>query len=125
MIKSSRLWLHPNIIWTIIKKTPTLDPLVILLNTEVYYIENKKEIASFATIKKWKDSTEIGTIYTYPKYRNKGLAGLIIKSIKKEYSPIWLLCKKELVSYYKKQGFKTIKKANNKGKEFSIKLLGK
>ncbi len=115
MIKSSRLWIHPSIIWTIIKNTPTLDPLVILLNSKLYYIENKEnhKIVSFATVKKWSDCIEIGTVYTNPQHRGKRLAGKIISKIKKDYGTIWLLCKKELIKYYKKQSFKVINKAEN------------
>ncbi len=128
MIKQSRVLSKPSVIWTIIKNTPTLDPLVILLNSKVFYIEKNKEIVSFAAIKKWKDCIEIGTIYTTPKYRGKSYAREIIEKIRKEYRIIWLICKKEMIKYYKKQGFKIINHAQNKvGKRQRLfnKTLGK
>ncbi len=128
MIKHSRVLKNPKVIWTILKNTPTLDPLVILLNSKLYYLENSEKIASFLTIKKWKDSIEIGTIYTYPEFRNKGLAGKLIRNVIKKYKKVGLICKENLVDYYKKQGLKKSNSTKNrieKRKELFNKLLAR
>ncbi len=128
MIKESRVLKYPKVIWTILKNAPTLDPLVILLNSKLYYLENKGNIESFLTIKEWKDSTEIGTVYTYPEFRNKGLARKLIKSVIKKYKNVGLICKENLIPFYKKQGLKKSSSTNNKiekRKELFNKTLGK
>ncbi|MGV8142074.1 MAG: GNAT family N-acetyltransferase [Candidatus Pacearchaeota archaeon] len=114
MIKSSRVLLHPKVVWTILKNTPTLDPLVIILNSKLYYIEKNEKIASFLTIKEWKDSTEIGTVYTNPEFRNKGLAKKLISNIVKKYKKVGLICKNELIPFYEKQGLKKSNLVTNK-----------
>ncbi len=114
MIKESRVLLNPSIVWTILKNSPTLDPLVIPLNSKLYYIEFKKRIVSFLTIKEWKDSTEIGTIYTYPEFRNKGLAKKLIKYAIKKHKKIGLICKKNIIEYYKKTGLRISNSTKNR-----------
>ncbi len=128
MIKESRVLLNPSIAWTIIKNTPSLDPLVILLNSKIYCLKNRGKIVSFLTIKKWKDSVEIGTVYTYPEFRNKGLAKKLIKYAIKKHKKVGLICKKNLVQYYKKAGFKISNSTKNrieKRKELFNRTLSK
>ncbi len=128
MIKESRVLLNPSIVWTIIKNTPTLDPLVIPLNSKLYYIKINNKFASFLTIKKWKDSTEIGTVYTYPEFRHKGLAKKLIKYVIKKHKNVGLICKKNLVEYYKKTGLRISNSTKNrieKRKDLFNKLLAK
>lgn len=128
MIKKSRVLKHPKVIWTILKNTPTLDPLVILLNSKLYYVEIRNKIASFLTIKEWKDSTEIGTVYTYPEFRSKGLAGKLIEHVKKKYKKVGLICKENLIPFYKKYGLKKSSSTKNKierRKELFNKTLAK
>lgn len=128
MIKQSRVILKPRVILTILKNTPTLDPLVILLNSKLYYVERGNKIASFLTIKEWKDSTEIGTVYTYPEFRGKGLAGKLISNIIKKYKKVGLICKENLIPFYKKYGLKKSNSKSNKiekRKELFNKTLAK
>ena len=113
MIIESRVLKHPQIIITILKNFPTLDPLVILLNSRVYYIENYKEIIAFLTVKKWKNITELGTVYTAPTFRKKGFAKKLIRYVSKKYSSMYLLCKKEIVPFYKKCGFSVTRSNKN------------
>jgi len=106
MIKEARILKKPKIIWTIIKNFPTLDILPIFQNAKLYYIEKNKKIISFLSIKKWKDSTEIGTVYTHPNFRNKGFSRKIIKFAIKKYQKVGLICKENLIPFYKKVGLK-------------------
>lgn len=110
----SRVLRHPKIIWTILTHIPTLDPLVIVLNSKIILAKSADgKIAAFVAIKKFNDGYELGTVYTYPKYRNQGLASNLIQQALSTYQPIGLLCKRELVSYYEKFGFRECAECGN------------
>lgn len=109
-IISSRVLCYPQVIWTIIKNTPTLDPLVIIFNSKMLCCSSKDgKVTSFVAVKKYSRGYELGTVYTCPIYRNKGYASLLIRQAIKLHKPIGLLCKRKMVSYYKKFGFKESK----------------
>lgn len=106
-IISSRVLCYPQVILTIIKNIPALDPLVIVFNSKMLCCLFKNgKVISFVAIKKYYKSYELGTVYTCPKWRNQGYASLLIRQAIKIYNPIGLLCKREMVSYYQKFGFK-------------------
>ena len=100
----SRVWRHPRVMWTILYHTPVLDPLVILCNS-IVCLSTDNEVMSFVAVKKYGRSYELGTVYTYPKYRGKGHASSLIKYAVQRYQPIGLLCKKAMISFYEKLGF--------------------
>lgn len=105
---------HPKIIWTILKHVPTLDPLVILLNSKVLITRSSDgAIAAFVAIKKFNDGYELGTVYTYKQFRNQGHASDLIRQATEMYQPIGLLCKRELVSYYERFGFRECVECDN------------
>ena len=106
-IISSRVLGYPQVIWAIIKNIPTLDPLVIIFNSKMLcFLSKEGKVISFVAIKKYPKFYELGTVYTFPSWRNKGYASLLIRYAIKLYRPIGLLCKRKMVSYYKKFGFK-------------------
>lgn len=110
----SRVLRHPKIIWTIIKNIPTLDPLVILLNSKILITQSPDGgIAAFVAIKKFKDGYELGTVYTYKQYRGQGYASNLIQQAVQTYQPIGLLCKRGLLSYYEKFGFRECVECDN------------
>lgn len=116
-IISSRALGYPQVIWTILKNTPTLDPLVIIFNSKILCVSKKNKVISFVAIKKYPRGYELGTVYTYPKWRNQGHASLLIRQAIKLYSPIGLLCKRKMIPYYQKFGFKD---SNNCGKIINL-----
>lgn len=90
------VWSEPSIIPTIIKNTPTLDPLVILMNSVVYVIKNHNRIVGFASIKKFKNTIELGTVFVYPEFRGH-----------RYIDSCFLLCHPNLVPLYEKCNFRT------------------
>ena len=101
-------------------KNPSLDPLVILFNSDLYYIKQKDKIISFLTIKRYFNKYyEMGTLYTAPEYRNRGYANKLMKEVIPKYKDIVVICHGEkIISLNKKHG---LKKTNKAGFVFDIK----
>lgn len=104
-IVTSRILKHPKIILTILKNFPTLDPLIILINSPIYILFIDNQIVGFVSIKRWGKITELGTLYIYPKFRGKGYIKYLYNYIVKEHNQVYLLCKPNLVFLYLKYGF--------------------
>ena len=82
-------------------------------------IVNKKEklIGFIRVLSDFTYKAEIYDVIVATKYRNKGLGSILIKSILnhkklKNVEQFNLQCKKDMVPYYKKFGFKKIKNLN-------------
>jgi GNAT superfamily N-acetyltransferase len=110
-ILKTTVWSEPSIIPTIIKNTPTLDPLVILMNSVVYVIKNDNRIIGFASIKKFNNTTELGTVFVYPEFRGHGYAETLIKEITNNIDSCFLLCHPHLIPFYEKCNFRTTEKS--------------
>jgi len=107
-IQGSRVLWHLLIIGVIIKNTPTLDPLSILLNSKVLIMKEGAEIRAFLTLKKIGKTLELGTVYTMPAWRSKGFSKQLIEyaiQTHQHHVHKGLLCKPKLVLFYQKLGF--------------------
>jgi len=109
-IIKSKLWKQPDIVKTIFKNVPPLDPVVLFFNPNVYFIRKKNKIVSFLTVKNHKNFYEIKTLCTIKNHRNKGYASNFFLSSSFRNSELVLQCDKKLESYYKKFGFNETKK---------------
>ena len=107
IIKSTVLH-YPKIMWTIIKNTPTLDPLVIFKNSKIYVGYDKENIVGFLTIKQFGDTTELGTLYVYPEFRRHGYAEQLSDQAKNDYSELYLLCTPGMSEIYSRYGFSVV-----------------
>lgn len=96
---------QPRVIYTILSHTPTLDPLTIVTNSRLLCIRENGKVVSFVAIKKYSHSYELGTVYTYPAWRGKWYASMLIGHTLDMYSPLGLLCKKDMLVFYKRYGF--------------------
>ena len=108
-IIKSKLWKQPDIVKTIFKNVPPLDPTVLFFNPNVYFIRKKNKIVSFLTVKNHKNFYEIKTLCTIKNHRNKGYSSKLLSTNFKN-SELVLQCDKKLESYYKKFGFNETKK---------------
>ncbi len=104
-IYTSRIWKQPSIAREILRNFPTLDPLAILFNSKVYFVKEGDSIASFVSVKKFLVTYELGTAYTYEKFRGKGYASDMVSHVLEKYDQLFLLCKPNLVSFCKELGF--------------------
>jgi N-acetylglutamate synthase-like GNAT family acetyltransferase len=91
--------------------TEWMDTLAFLMNAKVYKLIDKSKLISICCIKDFGKIIELGVVITTKNYRGKGYMAKLLKHVLKEYGPLYLICLKCLESYYKKFGFKTIKKA--------------
>lgn len=107
IIKSTILR-HSKIIWTILKNTPTLDPLVIIKNSKVFVGYEGKDIVGFLSVKQFGDITELGALYVFPEFRRRGYAEQLFYQAKKEYSEIYLLCTPKMSEIYNRYGFSNV-----------------
>lgn len=105
---TSTIFHFPKIIGTIIKNTPTLDPLVIVLNAEVFVGMQNNQIIGFVSIKKFGTTIEMGTLFIYPEFRKQGHAEQLLKEVLTTYPNMSLLCKPDLVDFYSRFGFSTV-----------------
>jgi len=126
-IITSRIWKHPQIMSVILRNVPTLDLMVIILNSVVYYTtDDVGDIMSFATIKKFGSLYELGTVYTAPQYRGRGHSSQIINYITNHVTPVVLLCHPKLKSFYESVGFRKCDKCdtitNTRRKAFNLLL---
>lgn len=106
-ILKTTVWSEPSIIPTIIKHTPTLDPLVVIMNSNVFIAKKHAAIIGFASIKKFNNTTELGTVFVYPKFRKKGYAEKLIMEAMRKLDTCYLLCHPNLQSFYNKFNFQT------------------
>ena len=104
-IEKTRVWNEKKVVWTILKETPTLDPLVLIKNSDLYTIKKEGEIVSFLTIKNVGKHIALGTVYTFPDYRKKGFMKSLIKKVLRNRNEIYLICYSEKNSFYRKFGF--------------------
>ena len=100
------LWSKPRIAFTILLHFYQLDPSVILTNPRLYCLSKGEKIASFATIRKHKNASEIKSVFTFPIYRNKGYAKKLIASIVKKEKNVWIICERDLAPFYESIGFR-------------------
>lgn len=91
--------------WEIVRNTPVLDPLTIVSNSPIYFIQEGDIIVSFVAVKKYFKTYEIGTVYTNPKYRGKGYASDLMNYILEKHDTVFLLCRPAMISFYEKFGF--------------------
>jgi hypothetical protein len=102
----SKVLRHPRAVATIVRHTPTLDPLAILLNSDLYYLTAPDgSMATFVTIKRMGGITELGTVYTYPAHRGQGLSTTLLHGVLGQYTDVYLLCKPGLEGFYGRIGF--------------------
>ena len=101
-IRSARLWQKPGICMAILSGIPSLDPLPLLLNPKVYYIERKGKPVSFAVV----NGKELCNVYTREDMRGKGFSKALISHIIKMHRPIYLITKERYRFFYKKLGFR-------------------
>lgn len=104
IIKSTVLR-YPKIMWTIIKNTPTLDPLVILKNAKIYIGYDQGNMIGFLSIKQFGSITELGTLYVFPEFRRRGYAEQLSDQAKRDYPELYLLCTPGMSEIYGKYGF--------------------
>lgn len=104
-IHSTKLWENPQIICTILLNITKLDLTVIFGNPNLYLLKNKSEIRAFGIIKQRRNYQELKSIYTYPKFRNKGFMLKLIAKISKN-NKLYLVCTNNLESFYNKSKFK-------------------
>jgi GNAT superfamily N-acetyltransferase len=100
------LWSRPDVISVILNPWSKLDPTVLFSRTELFLLYNHNCLCSFACIKHYSSSVkEIKSVYTYPKFRNKGHARKLLSHLRRRYQHAYLVCRAPLVSYYNKNGF--------------------
>lgn len=110
-IYKTTIWSEPTIIPTILKNTPTLDPLVIIKNSTVYIAKENNSIIGFVSIKKFHTTYELGTVFVYPDYRKKGYAEKLIAQAVQNLDHCYLLCHPNLVPFYEKCNFHIVHNA--------------
>ncbi len=108
-IEKTNVWKNLQVVKTILKESPVLDPLVIIYNSDLYLIKKGKEIASFLTLKKYFSIYELGTVYTYQEFRKKGFSKKLINSILLKHPEIYLICRPDKKKFYEKLGFRYAK----------------
>ncbi|MCF8257724.1 MAG: GNAT family N-acetyltransferase [Flavobacteriales bacterium] len=101
----SKVLKHPKVVRTIIRNAPTLDPLAVLLNSDLYYLEDEGAIISFVTLKKMGPVCELGTVHTDVRFRGKGLASSLIRSVLNANGGVYVLCAERLKGFYEQLGF--------------------
>jgi len=106
-ISEGRVSKHRSVIITILKNIPTLDPMAILLNSRLYYLELDGTITAFITLKKMGSALELGTVYTHPQFRKKGYASSLIQECINHHhnSNVYVLCEKKLQVFYENKNF--------------------
>lgn len=100
------LWSKPRVALTILLHFYKLDPSVIFTNPKLYCLFKGENITSFATIRKYKNASEIKSVFTFPIYRNKGYAKKLITSIVKKEKNVWIICERGLAPFYESIGFR-------------------
>lgn len=110
-ITRTRVWNEMEAVWTILKETPTLDPFVLVQNSELYVLKKKSKVVSFLTIKRLGKYEALGTVYTFPKHRKKGLMRKLIKKALKNRRNVYLVCYTDKSGFYKRFGFSLDKNA--------------
>lgn len=105
-IYKSHVWNQPKIIPTILRNIPVLDPLVMLYNSKLFYIKENEEIISFVTIKENFGFIELGTVFTYPKFRKNDHMRKLLHQVLDKYPNIVVLCRRKSCTFYSKFGFK-------------------
>jgi len=106
IMHTSTVLQHWTVVKTILKHIPTLDPLAIVLNADLYYTEKDKNVVSFITLKRFGSIRELGTVFTDYLYREKGYASYLIQSmLAKQTDPVYVLCEEKLKPFYEKNGF--------------------
>jgi GNAT superfamily N-acetyltransferase len=110
-IYKTTLWSEPSIIPTIIKHTPTLDPLVVIMNSDVYIAKENNTTIGFVSIKKFKHTIELGTVFVHPEFRGRGYAETLIKESTNTIDSCFLLCHPDLIPFYEKCNFRTTEKS--------------
>jgi len=110
-IDQTNVWGNPSIIFTILKNIPTLDPLVMLMNSPLFIMKEKNTIIGFVCIKKFNTIYELGTVFVYPKFRKKGYAEKLIKTATQTLDTCYLLCHPNLQLFYTKFNFHTVTNA--------------
>jgi GNAT superfamily N-acetyltransferase len=107
VIIKSKVRNHKFVVKTIIKNIPVLDPLVIIKNSDLYYIRQKGKIISFVTLKKYFGNYEVGTVYTRPSYRGNGYAKKLVRFVTaKAPNEIFVMCDEKRKEFYEKCGFR-------------------
>jgi N-acetylglutamate synthase-like GNAT family acetyltransferase len=91
--------------------TEWMDTLAFLMNAKVYKLVSRGRLISICCIKDFGKVVELGVVITTLKYRGKGYMARLLKQVLNEYGILYLICLKNLENYYKKFGFKKIKKA--------------
>ena len=108
-IEESRILYQPRVIWLIISEW--MDTLAIFMNSRVYMLVDKNKLISICCIKNFGKVKELGVVITTKKFRKKGYMAKLLNQVLKYYGSLYLICLKQLENYYKKFGFKTIRKA--------------
>lgn len=98
-----------SVIWGLIRRV-RINPLNLDWHNFIVAIGEHGEIIGCGQIKVHRDGTnELASIAVEQEWRGKGIATKIIQSLLKEASlPIWLVCRAELESFYKRFGFQVI-----------------
>ncbi len=108
-IVESRVLYSAGVIWLII--TEWMDTLAFLMNAKVYMLLDRNKLISICCIKDFGKIIELGVVITTKKQRGKGRMGKLLNHVLKKYGTLYLICLCNLEGYYKKFGFKKIKKA--------------
>ncbi|HLF53751.1 MAG TPA: GNAT family N-acetyltransferase [Candidatus Nanoarchaeia archaeon] len=102
----SELWREPYIVASILTNCLTLDPTVFIGNPKIYLLLKDGKVASFLALKSYKKGWEIKSVYTFQNYRGKKHMTRLIQFVLKKYHSPYLICKKSLLPFYSKFGFK-------------------
>lgn len=110
-IHTSSLWKEPRIIFTILRNAFVLDPTVLVHNPQVAFFKDQRKIIAFCALVNHTDCKELKAVYTLPSYRKKRYSSQLVQKVLSKQKRTYLVCKKELIHFYKRFGFKTITKA--------------
>ena len=105
-IVASRLWWQPLVVWNILRNATKqeLDPL--LFNEKVFLHTDHGVTTSYCVLREVAGYRQLMDVFTYPEYRGKGYASALIREVVlKSDLPVYLICRRKVVSFYEKLGF--------------------
>ncbi len=100
------------------KRRKRTDKLIRIRENHVFFKKNNRILGGFTPLEKENDWVELTTLWA--KVEGNGVGSKLLKTIKKEYSKIFLFCKKEQVGAHKffdKNGFKDL---GNEPKKWNV-----
>lgn len=111
-ISIKRLWAEPKVVGTILENSTKQDPFILLSNPRVRILRNNGNPAAYLIMLHRKRYSVLKNIFTYPKYRKRGIARQLIQEGLRHYDPpCFLICRPRLQVFYEKLGFKLVRKA--------------